>query len=259
MSASRPVILTANLAAKSKRWQRATWDARLDDIGSGVDYFTPDLVAVQEAGSDSYLRKLDPVMREVGLLRAHGGSRWRYIYFRPTTMLFRQGGTIRLNSLNTRHAAWGRFQTHADVRRGLFFTSSHLSVGWTSFTDRARLREARALLRRSNELDSRWHYPQVHAGDFNSYAMVGDKVMEPAGFRDAEDKPELWKHHSGYDSYNGRNTVRVPTTPMPMHGHHDDHIYVSPELDALTWTLRADYGPSDHNFVAAKLRFTKAG
>lgn len=260
MSASKPVVVSANLAAKSKAWQRKTWNARLDAIGSGVDHFTPDLVAVQEAGSATYLAKLDPVMREVGLLRAHGGSRWRYIYFRPQSCAFRQGGTIRLNTLNTRHAAWARFGFYADGHgeklSGLLFTSSHLSVGWTSFTDRARMAEASTLIKRADALNDPWDYPIVHAGDFNSYNMVTDRVMRPAGFRDARVKAELWAHHQGFNTFNGRTTVKVPTGPMPVHGHHDDHIYVE-GIDVLTWTQLPSYEPSDHNFIGARLEFRK--
>lgn len=244
-------IASHNIASKAKSWQRKTFGERLEFIGAGVGYYHPGILAVQEAGASSELRRLDPELRRHGLHRAPKGGRWRYLYFNPDLVKLHDSGLFALNASHTKHAAWGKF-TELSTGRTLFVTSVHLSVGGEEKAQ-ARYKEAERLLRLSADVN-RFNHPQVHAGDFNSYHRVGDVVMEPHGLVDALDVA-LGAARSGYDTFNGRTTVKPNHATQQLNAQHDDHLYVSPWLaDRVTWWSQLPSLPaSDHNIIAIKV------
>lgn len=244
-------IASQNVAAMAKPWQRQTFGDRLVAIGAGVGYYHPGIMAVQEAGSGSYLSRLDSELRRHGLQRAPRGGRWRYLYFDPKQVRHHDSGLFWLNAVG-KYAAWGKF---TDLASGvtLFVTSAHLVQG-DEAAAQARYKQAETLLRKSREVN-RFHHPEIHAGDFNSYHRVGDVVFEPHQYVDALDVA-LSARHAGYDTFNGRTTVKAVHATQELNARHYDHFYVSKQLadNVFHWSQHPSIQASDHNLIAIKVK-----
>ncbi|VXC20902.1 hypothetical protein [Aeromicrobium sp. 9AM] len=246
-------IASQNLAAEAKSWQRKTFAGRLDDIGDGIAYYRPGVFLAQETGGGLlYLPRLDREMKRHGLRRAPHGGRWRHIYYNPDLVRRNRSGLMSLNRLGTKHAAWLDFTDRLSDER-LFATSVHLSQGNESKAQ-TRYREGETLLRKTAHLNPR-KYPEIHGGDFNSHGLVGRVVFEPRHYVDALDVASTTKH-KGYNTYNGRSTVKPIHSTQQIDGDHDDHFYVSSALKPFIahWSQRPTVVPSDHNLIAIKVR-----
>lgn len=245
-------VATINTAAEAKAWMRSTFDARMRALRENleVDKFLPQVVAVQESGGRTYLAKLDKVMVALGYRRAPGGGRWRYIYYRPNHLTVRRSGLITLNKLGTKHAAWAEL-VDRETKRRVIVTSLHLSEGWSS-SDSIRIGQAATLVRKIAALNT-GKVPMVHAGDFNSYGLVIDKVLEPAGFSDSLDIADT-RINASADSFNGRTTVAVPKR-TPSHGRHLDHVAVSKGVYVSQWRQLVDAEVGDHNRITVRLYY----
>lgn len=251
-------VRTMNLAAKAKAWQRTTWDDRLPHIktalaaGKTAHTAGAAIIALQEAGSAAYLRDLKAqVFDPLGYLLAPGGTNWRYLIFDPRQVKRLASGSFSLG-FPGKYAAWGLFQ---DLQSGkpVFVTSVHLIQGWAS-TDAERKREARQLLAKTDALNTT-NAPVVHAGDFNSYRLVGDTVICPAGFTDALDIADQVTD-SRPDTFNGRKGVTSPAAyPAHVPPQHDDHLYLSHGIDAVRWDQNLSHAASDHNTIAVRIRY----
>lgn len=247
-------IAAQNLAAEAKSWQRKTFADRLEFIGLGVGYYHPDIFLAQETGGPLlYVPRLDHELKRHGLLRAPKGGHWRHIYFNPDTIRLYRSGSIYLGTPG-KWAAWAKV---VDLKTGhpLFVSSVHLSQGGEEKAQR-RYREAEKLLRSTKALNTA-HYPEVHGGDFNSHRLVGKVVFEPRGYVDALDvAPRGMVRHKGYNTFNGRTTVKPDPSTQLVNGDHDDHIYVSRSLSKRVtyWSQHPSVLPADHNIIAATVR-----
>lgn len=246
-------IAAQNVAAEAKSWQRKTFADRLEYIGTGVGYYQPGVFLAQETGGGVlYLPRLDHEMKRHGLRRAPRGGRWRHIYYDPDRVYCHRSGLMSLNRLGTKHAAWMDFTDRQSHER-LFTTSCHFSVGGENKAQ-TRYREGETLISKTRHLNPR-KYPEIHGGDFNSFGLVGKVVFQPRHYVDALDVAWTTKH-KGYNTYNGRSTVKPDPKTQLLHGDHDDHFYVSAALKGLIahWSMWPTVAASDHNIIAIKVK-----
>lgn len=253
---SRLTFAAQNLAAEAKSWQRKTFNARLDHIADGLDYYRPGVFCGQETGGTSYLRRLDDTFRHLApgykLTRVPHGGRWRHIWVDLDQVRVNASGLMALNRLRTKHAAWAKITAH-ETKETFFTTSVHLSAGGEGKAQ-ARFDQADRLLDTSAKLNPNGH-PEIHAGDFNSERLVGNTIFVPRKYHDGLARART-RARTEYDTYNGRSTLKADTGTQRESGDHLDHIYVSDELKdrVLHWSQRPTVKASDHNLVAIKVR-----
>lgn len=248
---SELTVRTINLAAKAKAWQRATFDTRLPFIRKEVGASMAAIVCLQEAGSKSYIDKLKKyVTVPLGYEWAPGGRNWRYILFDPKQVTRVKSGSFYLG-MPGKHAAWALVKDRKNGKE-LFVVSTHLLQGHNKLSEMERDREARSMLKQIKAANAT-NAPVIVAGDFNSYNIVGDRVMKPGGFKDTLDTADT-KTDYKYNTFNGRKTVAVPTK-YSMGGEHDDHLYASNGIYTVRWDLNPSVEASDHNAIAARIRY----
>lgn len=256
-TAARMSVMTYNLAAKAKKWQRDTFNSRLPIAVKLVAAADPTVLCLQEAGSIGYVKKIDAALKPLGLIRAPGNgaplyNRWRYIYTNPDLVTVKASDVMTINTLGTKHAATATLADRATGKQ-ILVTSAHLTAGGAS-TDKDRITQAGHLIRKSNNR-AKGRMPIIHAGDFNSLGLVGSQVMAPAELKDSKHIAD--KVISGeYDTFNAREHV------ARKHGGDLDHIYVSTGVDVLRWEQygyiyndRYTFHPSDHNPILAEFRY----
>lgn len=239
-----------NVAAQAMSWQRETWTDRQPRILASVEHYGLDVLCIQENGSPTRTRQLTNTLSKARMRRAPGGARWKYIYFNNEMLRHNDSGLMKLNRLGTKRAAWAKL-TVRETDETFFITSPHLSASFLG-TNRARRAEARTLLEESARLNPNGH-PTIHAGDFNSPSDVTTAVMTPAGYFDALRRANT-SSSSGYNSFNGRKTVK-PGRTQKLDGVHLDHIYVSKSLRnrVVHWSQRPSLAASDHNLIMVKV------
>lgn len=244
-------IAAQNIAAKSKAWQRQTFDSRLPAIRLGVLAYKPAIFLVQESGNAPYLRKLDAALKPAGLVRAPGGGRWRHIYYDPKRVRRIASGLIALNASHTKHAAWARF-ANKTTGELIFVTSVHLTAGGEDKAA-ARYREAEQLLRKTRA--HTYGAPEVHGGDFNSFKLVGRVVFQPRYYRDALLVADAPSPRRTANTFNGRTTVKPDKRTQRYNSDHLDHFYVSRDLARRVtyWSQLPSVRPSDHNLIVCRI------
>jgi len=185
-------------------------------------------------------------------VRAEGGAKARYIFYRP--QLFEQisGGNFDVG--DSRDTTWAKFRVKA-TDRVFYYVDVHLDNGKSGAANARRARELDRTLAQMaliNDTDK----PMIYAGDFNSGSHRDQDApgvkMRAAGFGDAELLTQ--------DVTNARiNTGHTFSTDVPASGAHIDHVWVTPEFDVDSWEqlVRITNGRytkpvvSDHNAVSA--------
>jgi hypothetical protein len=187
-----------------------------------------------------------------GFVRATGGAKARYIFYRPELFEQLNGGNFDIG--DGRDTTWGKFRVRK-TDRVFYYVDIHLDNGKDKAANSRRARELDRVLARMkliNDTDK----PMIYAGDFNSGThrdqdAPGDK-MRAAGLSDAE---LLTK-----DVTNAQiNTGHTFSTEVLDSGAHIDHIWVTDDFDVDSWEqlVRITNGRytkpvvSDHNAVSA--------
>jgi endonuclease/exonuclease/phosphatase family metal-dependent hydrolase len=187
-----------------------------------------------------------------GFVRATGGAKARYIFYRPE--LFEQQGGGSFDIGDGRDTTWARFKVKA-TGRIFYYVDVHLDNGKDKAANARRARETDRMLstmRGINVSDK----PMIYAGDFNSGThrdqdAPGDK-MRAEGLGDTElltDQRENTRMNTGHTF----------STTVPASGAHIDHIWVTPEFEVDSWkqlvrmngSVYAKPVVSDHNAVSA--------
>jgi endonuclease/exonuclease/phosphatase family metal-dependent hydrolase len=185
-------------------------------------------------------------------VRATGGAKARYIFFRPALFEQQDGGSFDIG--DGRDTTWAKFKIRA-TKRVFYYVDVHLDNGKGKDANARRAREMDRMLGQM-ALINRTGTPMVYAGDFNSGThreqdAPGDK-MRAQGLSDTE---LLTKNVE-----NARfNTGHTFSTTGPASGAHIDHIWVTPEFEVDSWkqlvrlsgTRYATPVVSDHNAVSA--------
>jgi len=187
-----------------------------------------------------------------GFVRADGGAKARYIFYRPQLFEQLSGGNFDIG--DDRDTTWGKFRVKK-TDRVFYYVDIHLDNGKDKAANARRAREMDRVLAQMaliNDTDK----PMIYAGDFNSGThrdqdAPGDK-MRGAGLSDAE---LLTK-----DVTNAQiNTGHTFSTEVLDSGAHIDHVWVTDEFDVDSWEqlVRITNGRytkpvvSDHNAVSA--------
>lgn len=213
-----------------------------------------DIFGLQEAGGV----RVGAVTKSIfeggdrGFVRASGGAKARYIFYRPE--LFEQQGGGSFDIGDGRDTTWARFKVKA-TQRIFYYVDVHLDNGKDAAANARRARETDRMLstmRGINVSDK----PMVYAGDFNSGAHRDQDApgvkMRAAGLADSELLTD--------DVENTRmNTGHTFSTTVPASGAHIDHIWVTPEFEVDSWkqlvrmngSVYAKPVVSDHNAVSA--------
>lgn len=185
-------------------------------------------------------------------VRADGGAKARYIFYRPELFEQLSGGNFDIG--DSRDTTWAKFRVKA-TDRVFYFVDVHLDNGKSKAANSRRAREMDRIFAQMaliNDTDK----PMIYGGDFNSGThrpqdAPGDK-MRAAGLGDTA---LLTK-----DVTNARiNTGHTFSTSVPASGARIDQVWVSPQFDVDAWEqiVRISGGRytkpivSDHNAVSA--------
>jgi endonuclease/exonuclease/phosphatase family metal-dependent hydrolase len=187
-----------------------------------------DIFALQEAGGKRVGVTTNAIFtgHSQGYVRATGGAKARYIFYRPALFTQKSGGYFPVG--HGRHATWGRFVIKATGRQ-FFLVDVHLENGHGN--DAKRASEMRVLLSRMRSINDS-DLPIIYAGDFNSGRHRNrdspGAMMRSAGLEDtvvvAKD-PVNRQFNSGHTMGTG----------VPMSGAYVDHIFVSDEFSVVGW------------------------
>ena len=185
-------------------------------------------------------------------VRAEGGAKARYIFYRPALFKQLDGGSFDIG--DGRDTTWAKFKVRA-TKRTFYYVDVHLDNGKGKADDARRSREMDRMLgtMASINVDDT---PMLYAGDFNSGThrdqdSPGVK-MRAAGLGDTELLTRTVE--------NARiNTGHTFSTEVLDSGAHIDHIWVTPEFEVESWkqlvriTGNRYTTPvaSDHNAVSA--------
>lgn len=217
-----------------------------------------DIITVQEAGPVGLFRSstvptFTNSSREFAL--AYGGSKARYIFYRPELFDQLDGGTLSIG--NTRTAAWARFYDKTS-ERNFVVVAVHLSSGKNKQRDKYRSAEIRNLMNMVRNLNTQGD-PVILAGDFNTGAHWRDGVFGQLDAGGYVDTARIAKEKTGaqYSSFNGFR-------PAPsLRGIHIDHVMISRDgFTVLEWIQHVNVvngkyvglQPSDHNMISARVR-----
>lgn len=185
-------------------------------------------------------------------VRADGGAKARYIFYRPALFEQLDGGNFDIG--DGRDTTWAEFRVKT-TKRTFYFVNVHLDNGKDKAANARRSREMDRMLSQMafiNDTDK----PMIYAGDFNSGThrdldAPGQK-MRAAGLGDTVLQTK--------DVTNtGINTGHTFSTSVLDSGALIDHVWVSPEFEVDSWKqlVRITNGRytkpvvSDHNAVSA--------
>lgn len=187
-----------------------------------------------------------------GFVRAEGGAKARYIFYRPELFEQENGGSFDIG--DGRDTTWAKFRVK-DTDRIFFYVDVHLDNGKGKDANARRAREMDRMLAQMALINDT-KKPMIYAGDFNSGLhrdadAPGDK-MRGAGLKNSELLTQ--------NVENGRiNTGHTFSTSVLASGAHIDHIWVTPEFEVDSWKQLVRISgnryttpvASDHNAVSA--------
>lgn len=259
---TKPVRFTTGVRESSFRvgtWnvcseKCADYDSRARIMASFINANRIDMFGLQEAGGERVGATTNAIFSggSQGFVRAEGGARARYIFYRPA--LFRQisGGSFPIG--DGRDTTWAKFETK-DTKRTFYFVDVHLENGKSGDANAKRSREMDVMLAEMARINDTGT-PMVYAGDFNSgthrSADAPGVKMRAAGFANSFLQTK--------DVTNGRISTSHSFAPtVLMAGAHVDHIWVSRDFDVESWAqlVRLDGNSyakpvtSDHNLLSA--------
>lgn len=185
-------------------------------------------------------------------VRAKGGAKARYIFYRPALFEQLDGGNFDIG--DDRDTTWAKFRVKA-TKRVFYYVDVHLDNGKGKDANARRAREMDRMLGRMKVINDD-DTPMLYAGDFNS------------GVHRPQDAPGVKMRAAGLtntelltqDVENARiNTGHTFSTNVLASGAHIDHIWVTPEFEVDSWKqlVRITNGRyttpvvSDHNSVSA--------
>lgn len=185
-------------------------------------------------------------------VRAEGGAKARYIFYRPA--LFDQLGGGSFDIGDGRDTTWGKFRVKA-TKRTFYYVDVHLDNGKGKDADARRSGEMNRMLSTMSAINDD-DTPMIYAGDFNSGSHRDQDTpgvkMRGAGLGDTE---LLTKDVENADINSGHTF----STEVLDSGALIDHIWVTPEFEVESWKqlVRITNGRyttpvvSDHNAVSA--------
>jgi endonuclease/exonuclease/phosphatase family metal-dependent hydrolase len=185
-------------------------------------------------------------------VRAEGGAKARYIFYRPALFEQLDGGSFDIG--DGRDTTWAKF-TVRETKRTFYYVDVHLDNGKGKADDARRAREMDRMLGTMRTINDDGT-PMLYAGDFNSGVhrdqdSPGVK-MRAAGFADTELLTDTVE--------NARiNTGHTFSTSVLASGAHIDHIWVTPDFAVESWKQLVRITgsryttpvASDHNAVSA--------
>ena len=264
-----PIAFTTRSPAST--FNIGTWNVCSEKCGGyagrakiGAAFFNDneiDIFGLQESGGERVGRTTNAIWSggKRGFVRATGGAKARYIFYRPA--LFKQISGSYFAVGDGRNATWAHMQTK-DSKRDFIYVDVHLENGHGNNAKRAR--EMSVLLSRMASINSEG-LPIIYAGDFNSGKHRSSDspgvMMRGAGMVDSVDVSKT-------DPINARiNSGHTFSTSVPSSGAYVDHIFVSHDFVVLAWKqlVRIANGRyikpivSDHNALKASVSLDAEG
>lgn len=221
-------------------------------MASYIDDNKLDMFALQESGGERVGKVTNEIFsgHSQKYIRADGGARARYIFYRPAIFEQLSGGNFSIG--DGRDTTWASFKVK-QTGRIFYYVSVHLENG--KGNDAKRSREMDRMLSQMAQINDTGK-PMIYAGDFNSGVHRGADSpgvkMRAAGFGDTFGMTK--------EIINGQiNTSHTFSTNVLASTAHVDHIWVSKEFDVESWSqlVRLAGGRyarpvvSDHNLLAA--------
>lgn len=213
-----------------------------------------DMFGLQEAGGIRVGAVTNSIFSggSQSFVRAEGGAKARYIFYRPALFEQLEGGNFDIG--DTRDTTWAKFRIK-ETGRVFYYVDVHLDNGKSKAANARRARETDRMLSQMALINDTGK-PMIYGGDFNSGVHRDEDApgakMRAAGFGDAE----LLTKNVKNAQYNTGHTF---STSIPSSGAHIDHFWLSPEFDVDSWEqlVRVTNGRyttpvvSDHNAVSA--------
>lgn len=232
----------------------APWDDRRGNVAETIRSAEPSIVALQEAGwtrLPSGRSVAEDLAALTGLMLSPASFSGDGILFDPQLWTAGEYGHFLLprgRGDRRRSMIWQRFG-HESSGAECLFVATHLSHG--PERDRARIRQARRLVRRTRSIN-RGKLPTIVLGDLNSWGgrapVTPIDVICAAGYREAIPRAHPTDSAELGTLANSRREQRL------------DHVVVSPDLRTVDAAI-ADptlAGPaSDHRLVWADLELNR--
>ncbi len=231
------------------------YGSRSQAMATKVQESKMDIMTLQEAGGQRVGRVTNAAFSggERGFVRATGGSKTRYIFYRDELFDQLEGGNFSVG--HGRTVTWARLKD-LKTDQAFIVASVHLVPGKNKKKDQARGSQASSLVSGINRINPA-NDPVILAGDFNTGShRGGDRVMSRLANAGYSDSVRIAKLTEGaaMNTYN-RNRVNPPRS-----GDYVDHIFVSAGLTVPLWRQYTHtHGGkvlTDHNMIAAKIRLT---
>lgn len=184
-------------------------------------------------------------------VRASGGAKTRYIFYRPALFTQLGGGTFPIG--HGKYTTWAAFRVKSTGQE-FIFVNIHLLTGKSS-VDGKRASEMRATLAGMAKVNTSG-LPMIYAGDFNAgfhRAFTPGVLLRNLGFSDSVSISKTKPINATINS--GHTFSTVPR----FSSDYVDHIFVSKEFQVLEWkqlvrmTGNRYTRPvvSDHNAISA--------
>lgn len=230
------------------------YESRATIMANFLDDNEVDLFGLQESGGVRVGAVTNRIFsghsRE--FVRAEGGAKARYIFYRPALFEQLDGGSFDIG--DGRDTTWAKFKVIA-TKRTFYYVNVHLDNGKGKSDDERRAREMNRMLgtMASINVDDT---PMIYAGDFNSGVHRDQDspgaMMRGAGLANTELLTQDVENA-------GINTGHTFSTDVLDSGAHIDHIWVTPEFEVDSWKqlVRISNGryttpvASDHNAISA--------
>ncbi len=213
-----------------------------------------DIFGLQESGGVRVGAVTDSIFSggDRGFVRADGGAKARYVFYRPA--LFEQLGGGSFDIGDGRDTTWAKFRVK-ESRRTFYYVDVHLDNGKGKDANARRSREIDRMLSTMRSINTTGT-PMIYAGDFNSgphrdQDTPGDR-MRGEGLTNSELLTDDVENA-------GINTGHTFSTEVLDSGAHIDHIWVTPDFEVDSWKqlVRITNGRyttpvvSDHNAISA--------
>ena len=213
-----------------------------------------DILTLQEAGGKRVGRTTNAAFSggERGFVRATGGSKARYIFYREELFDQLDGGTFSVG--HGRTVAWARLRD-LKTEQAFIVASVHLSPD--KGKNGVRGKQTSVLTSTIKRINSA-NEPVVLAGDYNSGVhRSGDQVMGRMSRAGYSDTVQIAKTTEGADM----NSFNWNKTTPKRSGDYVDHIFVNSGFEVPLWRQQhpgvAGRVLTDHNLIAAKLTLSR--